>query len=65
MHKGIKRMAKRGKDVGKLVAVVTMIANGEKLPKELGDHKLSGEFRGCRECHIENDWLLAYRIFED
>ena len=65
MHQGIKRMAKRGKDLGKLEAVIDMIANGEKLPNELSDHKLSGDLRGYRECHIENDWLLIYKVIED
>lgn len=29
------------------------------------DHSLGGAYRGHRECHIEPDWLLIYRIKED
>ena len=29
-------------------------------------HQLKGkEFKGCRECHIEPDWLLVYRVIDD
>lgn len=27
------------------------------------DHNLSGEYSGCRECHITPDWLLIYEIY--
>lgn len=26
------------------------------------DHALSGDYIGCRECHITPDWLLIYEI---
>jgi mRNA interferase YafQ len=26
------------------------------------DHPLHGNQRGKRECHVEPDWLLVYRI---
>ena len=28
------------------------------------DHALTGQYKGCRECHIQPDWLLIYRIKE-
>lgn len=56
---------KRGYDMSKLAAVISMIASGQPLPEKLCDHQLKGkEFKGCRECHIEPDWLLVYRILE-
>jgi len=42
--------------------VVLMIAQGEILPRNYKDHKLSGEYEGYRECHIKNDILIIYRI---
>ncbi|MGM9727872.1 MAG: type II toxin-antitoxin system YafQ family toxin, partial [Prevotella sp.] len=24
-------------------------------------HRLKGEYKGCMECHIENDYLLIWR----
>ncbi|MDO5563392.1 MAG: type II toxin-antitoxin system YafQ family toxin [Synergistaceae bacterium] len=26
---------------------------------------LSGDYIGCRECHVAPDWLLIYEIVED
>ena len=37
-------------------------ASGEKLPERMRDHQLKGNYHGHRECHIEPDWLLLYRI---
>ena len=42
-----------------------MLADGEKLPQKYSDHALKGIFSGYRECHIEPDWLLIYKISED
>jgi mRNA interferase YafQ len=57
-----KRMQKRGKDMAKLRAVVQLILSGEPLPERLRDHALSGDWSKHRDCHIEPDWLLVYRI---
>ena len=35
------------------------------LPEKYKDHKLQGNFEGCRECHLEPDWLLVYRVLSD
>lgn len=52
--------------MSKLADVITMIASRQNLPERLSDHQLKGkEFKGCRECHIEPDWLLVYRIIEN
>ena len=29
------------------------------------DHNLTGKWQGYRECHIQPDWLLVYRISDD
>lgn len=39
-----------------------MLANEEKLPQNYLDHALTGDFICFRECHIEPDWLLIYKI---
>lgn len=56
---------KRGCDMESLKAVVAMLANGEKLPKEYFDHDLKGDYTGYRECHIAPDWLLVYKITKE
>ena len=58
-------MLKRGKDIKKISAVVRMLANGETLPPQFRDHALSGDLIGFRDCHIENDWVLIYKIQND
>ena len=62
--KDYKLMQKRGKDKAKLEAILRVLAVGGTLPPENRDHALSGNYAGFRECHIEPDWLLIYRIDE-
>ena len=57
-------MKKRGKDLDKLKLVLNMLQKGQELPAKYKDHSLSGNFAGCRECHIEPDWLLVYEIID-
>lgn len=58
--KDVKRVRRRGKDVEKLGAVVRRLAKSETLePKHL-DHALAGDWKNCRDCHIESDWILIY-----
>ena len=37
----------------------------KKLPEKYKDHNLSGNYNKYRECHIEPDWLLIYKIEYD
>lgn len=60
--KDYKRILKRGYDVNLLEDIVEKLANGETLPEKNRDHNLSGNYGGCRECHITPDWLLIYEI---
>ncbi len=48
-----------------LKTVVKTLAEGEKLDDELKDHKLIGNYLGCRECHVQPDLLFIYRIDDD
>ncbi len=56
----MKRAQKRGYDIGLLTEVIRKLAAGEPLPAKNKDHPLSGDYAGCRECHITPDWLLIY-----
>lgn len=42
-----------------------MLINGKELPPKYNDHALKGNFRNYRDCHIQNDWVLIYRIYKD
>lgn len=63
--KDYKLAVKRGCDINKLQNVVMILASGETLPEEYRDHPLRGNYSGYRECHIEPDWLLVYKITEN
>ncbi|MBD5484873.1 MAG: type II toxin-antitoxin system YafQ family toxin [Lachnospiraceae bacterium] len=65
MKKDAKLMKKRGKNLDKLVNVLSLLASGNPLPVQYRDHQLSGNLHDFRECHIEPDWLLLYQIYED
>ncbi len=60
--KDVKLLQKRGKDVEKLKRIIVFLVEGKKLPLKNKDHHLKGTLKDCRECHIEPDWLLIYRI---
>ena len=64
-RRGYKRAKKRGLNLSLLGEIVEMLRCGKKLPKKYADHCLSGDFSQCRECHIQPDWLLVYRIDDD
>ena len=60
--KDYKRIIKRGYNIKLLEDIIQKLANGEQLPEKNKDHPLSGDYIGCRECHITLDWLLIYEI---
>jgi mRNA interferase YafQ len=53
---------KRGKDLGKLKRVIQLVIDEQPLPPQLRDHALVGRYTGRRECHIDPDWLLVYKL---
>ena len=56
---------KSGKDITKIREVIKKLVNSEPLERKYKDHKLKGKFKNRRECHIEPDWLLIYKIEGD
>jgi mRNA interferase YafQ len=62
--KDYKRVVRRGYDVRLLEKVIELLAEQKPLPKEYHDHNLTGNYAGCRECHITPDWLLIYEVKE-
>lgn len=61
----LKLAKKQGKDIDKLFEVISTIAEGKKLDSKYRDHNLSGDYAGCRECHVEPDWLLVYEVMDN
>lgn len=64
-QKDIKRIKKRGYDISLLTDILKKLSAGDPLPAKNNDHSLSGNFEGCRECHITPDWLLIYKISQN
>lgn len=60
--KDYKRVVKRGYNTKLLEDIILQLAKGEPLSEKNRDHPLSGDYSGCRECHITPDWLLIYEI---
>lgn len=63
--KDYKLAMKRGRDINLLDDIIRLLAKGEPLPEKNRDHVLSGNWAGHRECHIQSDWLLVYRVEYD
>lgn len=63
--KDYKLAIKRGLKIELLENVVESLAMGIPLPENNKDHALFGNWNGHRECHIQPDWLLIYKIEND
>ncbi len=45
--------------------IFSCLLNDIQLPEKYKDHALSGEWQGCRDCHIKSDLVLIYEIDGD
>ena len=63
--KDYKLAIKRGLDISLLENVIADLAMGMPLPEKHRGHALSGKWIGHRECHVQPDWLLVYRIDDE
>lgn len=63
--KDVKRMKKRGENLEKLKIIIRSLVSEEPLDPIHREHKLVGNWKGRRECHIESDWLLIYKFESD
>lgn len=56
------RCKQRGYDMDLARVVVGRLIHRKPSAKKHRDHPLRGEWKGHRECHLEPDWLLIYRL---
>ena len=61
-ERDLRLQQRRGKDIEKLKQLLTTLINEEPLAERYRDHPLKGNFKNRRECHIEPDWLLIYKL---
>lgn len=59
--KSLKKCYKRGLNVEKLREIINELSSTGTLPSKYRPHKLSGNYEGAWECHIEPDWLLIWQ----
>ena len=65
-RKDYKKLKRSGnKNIEKLNFVMEQLIDGKKLSSKYQDHGLKGEWNGCRDCHIEDDWVLVYENIID
>lgn len=60
-EKDFVKCAKRKFEIDALGLVIELLESSGNLPSEYKPHKLTGNYKGYRECHIKPDWLLIWR----
>lgn len=63
--KDYKVVVKRGYKTALLEDVIRLLCEEQPLPEKNRDHALTGSFVGFRECHIQPDWLLIYKVEQE
>jgi mRNA interferase YafQ len=61
----LKRIKKRGKDMHEIRTLMKFLIVGDDLPEIFLVHPLKGNWKGCRDLHIQPDWILIYRLIEN
>lgn len=63
----MKKVLKQGKEFKKIKTIIVKLANKEELEIKYKNHELTDnkKFKNCKECHVEPDWLLVYKYYEN
>ncbi|MDD6055230.1 MAG: type II toxin-antitoxin system YafQ family toxin [Helicobacteraceae bacterium] len=61
--KGLKKL--RDSDIELTLKVIERLSLGETLEAKYRDHKMQGELKDYRNCHIKPDLVLLYKIQND
>lgn len=63
--KDMKRGQRQDRNIEQFKLIARELLAGQVLDPIFNDHKLTGNFKGRRECHVESDWLLIYKQEEN
>lgn len=63
--KDFKKIQSQGKNISQLEIIIGTLLKEQSLDPKYRDHKLVGKWKNYRDCHIEPDWLLIYRLTDD
>lgn len=58
--KDLKRYLHQPMKLKALQAFLDLLRNEQEIPARFKPHPLTGDYAGCLECHIENDFLLIW-----
>lgn len=61
-EKDLKLAKRRGKNLEKFKIIARTLLTGRPIDPIHRDHRLVGNYVGRRDCHIESDWMLIYKI---
>ena len=61
-EKDLKLAKRRGKNLEKFKIIARTLLGDQPLDPIHRDHRLVGNYVGRRDCHIESDWVLIYKI---
>ncbi|MBR1688972.1 MAG: type II toxin-antitoxin system YafQ family toxin [Prevotella sp.] len=64
-EKDLQRCIKRGYPMEKFRKVIQLLERDGTLPAIYRPHLLRGDRRGQWECHIQPDWLLIWKQYDD
>lgn len=59
-RKDLKRYKHQPSKLAALQEILTWLKNEQPIPKEYLPHMLKGQYKGCMECHIGDDFLLIW-----
>lgn len=63
--KKLKRSGLKPKTLNEIEVVIHILQSAKKLSQKYRDHQLTGDLKEYRECHIQSDLLLIYKIYND
>ena len=61
-RRDLRKAQRQGKDLELLKTIIQTLAEERPLEDRYRDHELTGTWRGYRECHVNPDWLLIYKV---
>jgi len=60
-----RKLPRHALDYETLEYVFGLLQRTKPLPDGFREHALQGEYAGFKECHMDADWLLIYRVTRD
>lgn len=64
-EKQIKSLLKKHYNLDEFNSVMDLLKSGKTLPGKYRDHPLVGDKKGCRDCHLDKNIILIYRLYKD